>query len=141
MENRKYLITTGILGIAFTLAVTALPFGTGILQIINLGVFFLGIVAVALIAFLKKSDKLFMISSLIYAALVFCLTTVVEETTAVDFYVAIGFIPCLVIGICGIIRTRLTCKSKASYIINALAVLTALAAVALAFVAGWKVTK
>ena len=139
MENRKFLIITGILAIIIPILFFAIPFGTDPLQIINLAIFIFGLIAVPTVTFIKKSDKLFMISALIYIAILVAFTTIVEHKISDNTFVAIGFLPGLIISLTGLIRTRQTCKSKACYIINGIALLIAIAGIVLPFFAGWTV--
>ena len=137
MENRRFLIITGILAIIIPILFFAIPFGTDPLQIINLAIFIFGLIAVPTVTFIKKSDKLFMISALIYIAILVSFTTIVEHKISDNTFVAIGFLPGLIISLTGLIRTRQTNKSKASCIINGIALLVAIAGIVLPFFTGW----
>ncbi len=139
MNSKKCLITTGIIASLSSLLMTAVPFGTGILEIINAVIFAAGIIAILVFGLVRKNDLLVMISSIIYVVLFMTVTQIIETTLKGFTLVAVGFVPGAVMSITALIRTAKGCRSKASYIVNGIALLLALACIALAVIKGFVV--
>ena len=137
MNSKKCLITTGIIASLSSLLMTAIPFGTGILEIINAVIFAAGIIAILFFGLVRKNDLLVMISSIIYVVIFMTVTLIIETTFKGFTLVAVGFVPGAVMSITALIRTAKGCRSKASYIVNGIALLLALAGAALAVINGF----
>ncbi|MCR5060598.1 MAG: hypothetical protein K6A80_06155 [Saccharofermentans sp.] len=137
MNSKKCLITTGIIASLSSLLMTAIPFGTGILEIINAVIFAAGIITILFFGLVRKNDLLVMISSIIYVVIFMTVTLIIETTFKGFTLVAVGFVPGAVMSITALIRTAKGCRSKASYIVNGIALLLALAGAALAVINGF----
>ncbi|SCW49384.1 hypothetical protein SAMN02910456_01414 [Ruminococcaceae bacterium YRB3002] len=136
MNSKKCLITTGIIASISSLIMTAIPFGTGILEIINAVIFAAGIAAILFSGLVRKNDRLVMISSIIYAVLLSTVTLIIEAKLTGFTLVAVGFVPGAIMSVTALIRTAKGCKSKASYIVNGIALFLALAGLAMAVLKG-----
>ena len=135
-KNKGFLLTTGIIAFMSVFAMNGVPFGSGLLEIISIIVFFAGLTAVMIIGLFLKKDKLFMITTIIYIVVSFLLIMMVEVKCK-DFILAgIGFLPGFGLSITGLVRTKQGCKSVGCYIINGIALAVAVTSLCFAVISG-----
>ena len=137
MKDKVSLIITGIIAILLPLFAFGIPVGTSPIEIISLIVFFAGMITVALVSLIKKSNLAFLISTVVYIALFIAVSIVVESRISDTTIAAIGFLPGLTLSVTGLVRNHGSIRSKLCYVLFGAGILVAAASVVLAFIAGW----
>ena len=127
-------ILFGILSVLSSLMMSGIPFGTEIIEIANAIVLLIGVVAVIILGVFKKKYTSAIIVSVIYLAVLFLLTMMIELNMIGFVLVGVGFMPGLSLALTGLI-TSLQRKGEkkilAGIVLNALGILVSIASLAL----------
>lgn len=119
---------------------SGIPFGTEIIEIANAIVLLIGVVAVIILGVLKKKYTSAIIVSVIYLAVLFLLTMMIELNMIGFVLVGVGFMPGLSLALTGLI-TSLQRKGEkkilAGIVLNALGILVSIASLALSVMNGF----
>ena len=130
----------GILSVLSSLMMSGLPFGTEIIEIANAIVLLIGVVAVIILGVFKKKYTSAIIVSVIYLAVLFLLTMMIELNMIGFVLVGVGFMPGLSLALTGLI-TSLQRKGEkkilAGIVLNALGILVSIASLALSVMNGF----
>lgn len=119
---------------------SGIPFGTEIIEIANAIVLLIGVVAVIILGVFKKKYTSAIIVSVIYLAVLFLLTMMIELNMIGFVLVGVGFMPGLSLALTGLI-TSLQRKGEkkilAGIVLNALGILVSIASLALSVMNGF----
>ena len=119
---------------------SGIPFGTEIIEIANAIVLLIGVVAVIILGVFKKKYTSAIIVSVIYLAVLFLLTMMIELNMIGFVLVGVGFMPGLSLALTGLI-TSLQRKGEkkilAGIALNALGILVSIASLALSVMNGF----
>ena len=133
-------ILFGILSVLSSLMMSGIPFGTEIIEIANAIVLLIGVVAVIILGVFKKKYTSAIIVSVIYLAVLFLLTMMIELNMIGFVLVGVGFMPGLSLALTGLI-TSLQRKGEkkilAGIVLNALGILVSIASLALSVMNGF----
>ena len=133
-------ILFGILSVLSSLMMSGIPFGTEIIEIANAIFLLIGVVAVIILGVFKKKYTSAIIVSVIYLAVLFLLTMMIELNMIGFVLVGVGFMPGLSLALTGLI-TSLQRKGEkkilAGIVLNALGILVSIASLALSVMNGF----
>ena len=133
-------ILFGILSVLSSLMMSGIPFGTEIIEIANAIVLLIGVVAVIILGVFKKKYTSAIIVSVIYLAVLFLLTMMIELNMIGFVLVGVGFMPGLSLALTGLI-TSLQRKGEkkilAGIVLNALGILVSIVSLALSVMNGF----
>ena len=115
MKKYKNGIIIGLLSILSSLIVVGIPIGSSILEIINIIIYIIGLLAIIYFGFIKKNDKYLLVFSFIYLILLIILAGIIEVYYKDYNIMAIGFIIGLLFSIIGIINSN---RNKDGYNIS-----------------------
>ena len=119
---------------------SGIPFGTEIIEIANAIVLLIGVVAVIILGVFKKKYTSAIIVSVIYLAVLFLLTMMIELNMIGFVLVGVGFMPGLSLALTGWI-TSLQRKGEkkilAGIVLNALGILVSIVSLALSVMNGF----
>ena len=133
-------IVLGILSMVSTLLMNGIPFGSGIIEIANIIVLVIGVIAVILCGIFKKKYTAAVIISAVYLIVSFVLTMIIELNISGFTIVGIGFVPGLSVAITGLITSmqlKGEKKTLAGIILNSLGILLGIASLALSVMNGF----
>ena len=123
-------IILGILSILSGLLINGIPFGTSIIEIINIAVLVIGAFALIFLGIFKKKYTAALITSAVYLVILCTLTTIIELKMSGFVIVGVGFVPGLSIALTGLI-TSINQKGErkivAGIILNSLGLLISIA--------------
>lgn len=106
LKNYKFGIIIGILSIITSLLITGVPIGPSPIELINIAIYILGIIPIIVLAIKKKNDKLTLIALLLYLAIIFSLTIIIEKNYSDFKLYAIGWIPGFIMSLIGLLRSK-----------------------------------
>ena len=99
-------IILGVLSILSGLLMVGIPWGSEMIEIVNLAVIAIGAFAIILLGVFKKKYTLAVILSVIYLAAVFAMTAIIEGNEMNYAYMLyIGFVPGLTMAVTGMITS------------------------------------
>lgn len=104
MKKYKLGIVLGIISIITSLLFTGVPVAFSNLPLINIIVFILGLLGL-IAMYLKAEDKHLLIYIISYLVITFTLTAIIETSDIEYTLLLLGWLPGLIIGIVGLLRS------------------------------------